>query len=322
MNGKMLSLNNNNNHENLNREIIFDEQEENEFLLKIIEKNFEKIELSSKIMKYSEIISLFSFLVFLIILCFKLSPKGSFNWLFINIPGIITIIGIIIFLNSFFYIKDLIDKTENSNNGSIKTGNFFSIIASNIIGFSLLIFLILITLRLNNNIKSEIDLNLIFIPLYIVLFTLLLYGIFISPAFMSNKLYIEILLIFIYVLSGFIFSCLLCVKVNNINRLDYKNKVKYFHCFLPFYFTFGANLIYLIFNFISDLKNFQVKSIFYLTYVFGFIFLIIGTLMTQLKQDNIMKNKNYYIEIILLIISFILFSFNKIIDLFKYEEIE
>ena len=70
----MLSLNNNNNHENLNREIIFDEQEENEFLLKIIEKNFEKIELSSKIMKYSEIISLFSFLIFLIILCFKLSP--------------------------------------------------------------------------------------------------------------------------------------------------------------------------------------------------------------------------------------------------------
>ena len=318
----MLSLNNNNNHENLNREIIFDEQEENEFLLKIIEKNFEKIELSSKIMKYSEIISLFSFLIFLIILCFKLSPKGSFNWLFINIPGIITIIGIIIFLNSFFYIKDLIDKTENSNNGSIKTGNFFSIIASNIIGFSLLIFLILITLRLNNNIKSEIDLNLIFIPLYIVLFTLLLYGIFISPAFMSNRLYIEILLIFIYVLSGFIFSCLLCFKVNNIKRLDYKNKVKYFHCFLPFYFTLGGNLIYLIFNFISDLKNFQVKSILYLTYIFGFGFLIIGTLITQLKQDNIMKNKNYYIEIILLIISFILFSFNKIIDLFKYEEIE
>ena len=224
MNDNRLSIGNNN--VNLDREIIFDDQEENELLLKIVEKNFEKLELSSKIMKYSEIISLFSFLIFLIILCIKLSPKGSFNWLFINIPGIITIIAIILFLNSFFYIKDLIDKNENLNNGSIKIGNFFSIIASNIIGFSLLIFLILITLRLNHNIKNEIDLNLIFIPLYIVLFTLLLYGIFISPAFLGNQLYSEISLIFIYIISGIIFSSLLCVKVNNITSLNYKSKIK------------------------------------------------------------------------------------------------
>ena len=160
MNDKMLSLHNNN-HENLNREIIFDEQEENEFLLKIIEKNFEKIELSSKIMKYSEIISLFSFLIFLTILCFKLSPKGSFNWLFINIPGIITIIAIILFLNSFFYIKDLIDKCENIDNNSIQAGTLFSFILSNIIGISLLSFLILVTLRLNENEEDNLIHNII-----------------------------------------------------------------------------------------------------------------------------------------------------------------
>ena len=321
MNDNRLSIGNNN--VNLEREIIFDEQEENELLLKIIEKNFEKLELSSKIMKYSEIISLFSFLIFLIILCIKLSPKGSFNWLFINIPGIITIIAIILFLNSFFYIKDLIDKNENLNNGSIKIGNFFSIIASNIIGFSLLIFLILVTLRLNHNIKSEIDLNLICIPLYIILFTLLLLGIFISPAFIGNKLYSEISLIFIYIISGIIFSSLLCVKVNNITSLNYKSKIKFFHCFLSLYFSFGANFIYLIFNFLSNYaKNFQLKSLLYLTYIFGFMFLLIGTLIIQLKEDNIMRHKNNYIELIILIISFLLISFNKIIALFKYEEIE
>ena len=45
MNDNRLSIGNNN--VNLEREIIFDEQEENELLLKIIEKNFEKLELSS-----------------------------------------------------------------------------------------------------------------------------------------------------------------------------------------------------------------------------------------------------------------------------------
>jgi hypothetical protein len=45
-------------------------------------------------------------------------------------------------------------------------------------------------------------------------------------------------------------------------------------------------------------------------------------LIIQLKEDNIMRNKNNYIELIILIISFLLISFNKIIALFKYEEIE
>jgi hypothetical protein len=52
------------------------------------------------------------------------------------------------------------------------------------------------------------------------------------------------------------------------------------------------------------------------------MFLLIGTLIIQLKEDNIMRNKNNYIELIILIISFLLISFNKIIALFKYEEIE
>ena len=313
---------NDSNEENLKNGIIIEEQETNEFLSNIIEKNLYKITLCSNIMKYSEIISLLSFLIFLIILCIKLSPSFSFNWLFINIPGIITILGIISIFNCFFYIKDLIDKCENIDNNSIQAGTLFSFILSNIIGISLLSFLILVTLRLNENIKSGTDLNLIFIPLYIMLCALFLFLIFISPAFISNNLYIEIILIFVNLLSGFIFSGLLCFKLNKLNNIN-NNKIKYFHCFIPFYFCIGANIFFIIFIIISKyFKNMEFKFLSNFMYIIGFIFLFIGGLITQLKQDNIMTNKNNFIQIILFIISFLLFSLELIYNLLINEESE
>ena len=313
---------NDSNEENLKNGIIIEEQETNEFLSNIIEKNLYKITLCSNIMKYSEIISLLSFLIFLIILCIKLSPSFSFNWLFINIPGIITILGIISIFNCFFYIKDLIDKCENIDNNSIQAGTLFSFILSNIIGISLLSFLILVTLRLNENIKSGTDLNLIFIPLYIMLCALFLFLIFISPAFISNNLYLEIILIFVNLLSGFIFSGLLCFKLNKLNNIN-NNKIKYFHCFIPFYFCIGANIFFIIFIIISKyFKNMEFKFLSNFMYIIGFIFLFIGGLITQLKQDNIMINKNNFIQIILFIISFLLFSLELIYNLLINEESE
>lgn len=57
-------------------------------------------------------------------------------------------------------------------------------------------------------------------------------------------------------------------------------------------------------------------------YIIGFIFLFIGGLITQLKQDNIMINKNNFIQIILFIISFLLFSLELIYNLLINEESE
>ncbi len=313
---------NDSNEENLNNGIIFEEQESNEFLSNIIEQNLDKITKCSNIMNYSEIISIFSFLIFLIILCIKLSSSFSFSWLFLNIPGIFTIIGIISIFNCFFYIKDLIDKCENIDNNSIQIGNFFSFIISNIIGISLLTFLILVTLRLNNNIKSETDLNLIFTPLYIMLCASFLFSIFMSPAFISNNLYFEIILIFVNLISGFIFSGLLCYKINNLNSLN-NNKIKFFHCFIPFYFCIGANIFFIIFIIISKyFKNMDFKLLSNFMYIFAFIFLFIGGLITQLKQDNIMTNKNNFIQIILFIISFLLFSLELIYNILINEGTE
>ena len=213
MNDK-LSIGNNNIIENNENELIFEEPGTNELLNKIIEKNIEKIEFYSQIIKICEFISLFSFLLFLILLCIKLSPNGNFNWVCLNIPGIISLLGIILILNSFFIIKELIDKSENPNNTFIEKGSFISLIALNLIGICLIIFLFLVTLRLNEYISNKKDLNIVFIPFYISLIILILFGIFISPAFIDNSLYFEIVLFFLYLLSSFIFSGLLCNKVN------------------------------------------------------------------------------------------------------------
>ena len=313
MNDK-LSIDSNNIIENNENELIFEDLT-NDSLNKIIEKNIEKIEFYSEIIKISEYISLLSFFIFLILLCIKLSPKGNFNWLYLNIPTIITLLGIILILNSFFIIKNLIDKSENPNNTNIEKGNFISIISLNFIGICLIVFLFLVTLRLNDYINNKNDLNLIFIPFYISLIIFFLFGIFISPAFINNGLYFEIVLFFLYLLSGFLFSGLLCKKVNNKNQLNNNNKLKYFHCFIPLYFCIGGHIFYFICNMIFDkMKNIGYNFYSNLISISGLILIFISFLITQLKEDNIINNKNHFIQIIFLIISFILFSFDFIIN--------
>ena len=313
MNDK-LSIDSNNIIENNENELIFEDLT-NDSLNKIIEKNIEKIEFYSEIIKISEYISLLSFFIFLILLCIKLSPKGNFNWLYLNIPTIITLLGIILILNSFFIIKNLIDKSENPNNTNIEKGNFISIISLNFIGICLIVFLFLVTLRLNEYISNKKDLNIVFIPFYISLIILILFGIFISPAFINNGLYFEIVLFFLYLLSGFLFSGLLCKKVNNKNQLNNNNKLKYFHCFIPLYFCIGGHIFYFILNMIFDkMKNIGYNFYSNLISISGLILIFISFLITQLKEDNIINNKNHFIQIIFLIISFILFSFDFIIN--------
>ena len=289
-----------NNIENNEQEIIFEEPEVNELLNKIIEKNIEKIELYSKTMIISELISLFSFLIFLIILCIKLSPFGNFSWLFLNIPGIISLIGILLILNLFLVIKDLIDKSENPDNNSIHTGTFFSFITFNLIGFLLIIFLILVTLRLNGNINNKKDLNVIFIPFYISLFFAILFS------------------IFIYLIFGFISSCLLCTKINNKKNFKDNHKLKYYHCFIPLYFSIGGHIFYFIYNSTMDhMKNVTLNIFSNLINIFGLILIFISAIITQLKEDNIINNSHNYFQIILLIISFFLLSFNFVVKSIK-----
>ena len=69
-----------------NRNQKEEENENDKRLLKLYETNFEKMEYASKLMKYTQIISIFSFLIFLIVLSIKLSTLVKFKWIYIIIP--------------------------------------------------------------------------------------------------------------------------------------------------------------------------------------------------------------------------------------------
>ena len=62
------------------------------------------------------------------------------------------------------------------------------------------------------------------------------------------------------------------------------------------------------------MKNFGYIFFSNLISISGLILIFISFLITQLKEDNIINNKNHYIQILFLIFSFILFSFDFIIN--------
>ena len=65
---------------------------------------------------------------------------------------------------------------------------------------------------------------------------------------------------------------------------------------------------------IDKMKNFGYIFFSNLISISGLILIFISFLITQLKEDNIINNKNHYIQILFLIFSFILFSFDFIIN--------
>ena len=155
--------------------------EKDDILYQLYEKNFDKIEKISSIMKYTQILTyIFSFL-FLFLLIIKFTSKGKFNWLYLSIPELLILLGLIIIVNSLLYLKYLIDKIENNSNSN-NFGTIFTFIIINSIGICLSIFSIILMLRLDLKILVNDDLNLVMIPLYISLILALMFFIFIIPS--------------------------------------------------------------------------------------------------------------------------------------------
>ena len=104
--------------------------EKDDILYQFYEKNFDKIEKISSIMKYTQILTyIFSFL-FLFLLIIKFISKGKFNWLYLSIPELLILLGLIIIVNSLLYLKYLIDKIENNSNSN-NFGTIFTFIIIN-----------------------------------------------------------------------------------------------------------------------------------------------------------------------------------------------
>lgn len=293
-----------------------DSQEVDELLMKIYSENFAVIESSSAMMQYGEITSMVSFLVFLMCIAVKLSPLGNFSWVYLNIPGIISLLSLTFTFNMFLRLKDLIDKAElkiirkNTEEQPKKTGLVYSFIVLNLIGISLIVFIFVLSLRLDGKISPKKDINLVFIPLYIAIILSVSYAIFISPAFFNQKLIFEIILIFLYIISALLFVSLLSENINN-NVKTKRSRKKYF-CFIPFYITFCSHLVYLVAKIIIAFKENLIGKIM----VAGGIALFLSGCITANVKLNRRDYTKHYGEAILFILGFVLICGDTIVNFF------
>lgn len=282
------------------------------FIAQIYEENIENITTLTNILQISEITCYISFLTFLVLLSIKLSSIGNFHWTFLNIPGLITILAITITLNSILSLKHLIDTTEQKIRGessSLQTSTIFSYVILNGTALCALIFIIILSLLLDKIIICE--LVYLFIPLYIAIILCLSYTIFITPAFIYNKLYFDIFLVFSYIICAFIFITLLGVKYSSDN-----SAFKYSHVFIPLYFVIGAHILVIALQSAISPKE---KARQHLLIGIALLLSLGATIVCQAKNDEIIKNKNHFVEVILLILAFLLYAINSIWTTFDDE---
>ena len=279
-------------------------------LLKMNDNQIEEIKKYSNYIKYTEITSLISLLIFLLFLTIKLiNLNKNINWNLLDIPITIFLVSMILTVNIFLIIKGLIDKIENELSTSIKAGTYFSFTIINCIGINLIIFCTLLMNYIQKSNNSKYDINNIFIPYYLALSLAIIFSIFMFYAFLQNNLYIEIVFIFGYLLTFFLFGILICLKINNKNGINEYNNIKFFHCFLPMYLILGADFLYRLFILFLE-GNFNLKKIINkIMFIISIFFCFLTGLITQLKIDYKINNKNHYVQGILAIIAYLCFSF-------------
>ena len=171
----------------------------------------------------------------------------------------------------------------------------------------------------NNN---KYDINNIFIPYYLAISLAIIFSIFMFYAFLQNNLYIEIVFIFGYLLTFFLFGILICLKINNKNGINEYNNIKFFHCFLPIYLILGADFLYRLFILFLE-GNFNLKKIINkIMFIMSIFFCFLTGLITQLKIDYKINNKNHYVQGILAIITYLCFSFEYFNNILMDDETE
>jgi len=287
---------------------INNEKEIDEELLRIYEKNMAKIIGISKWIQIYKITAIISFVLFLIILALKLGL--NFSWFFLLIPSLTTMITYTLYLNNYLKLKDIFDEEtalaqEKNQDNSSHIGSVLSYLCLNLSVLCLTVYLILLSAKLENMLNTSF--NMIGIPFYIMLAVFIFYSIFIMPAFISNNLIAEILLIFLFVIGGSVYFILLNLKLDkNIN-------IVYLLVFSPLIFVLTFYIGYSIFNFTKTWNTPQSQK-------FGDFFfaisVLIASVLISLKLDNHIKIKDW-VMVLIIIFGSIFIVFDNFSNLFS-----
>lgn len=188
------------------------------YLDKFYETNLEKINDLSKIIQICEIIAYTSFIWLLILITIKVYPVVNMSWFIVLVPAIILLSSLTYQLNMYLKLKDIFDEAEMRERG-LNIGSILSYFCLNISAFCLFAYLILFTCRIENMISFQW--NLVTVPVYCVFGVSLFYFVFILPAFLQNNLCLEISLVFLYIISAFLFIMGLSLKLDNVTVIPY-----------------------------------------------------------------------------------------------------
>lgn len=262
-------------------------------LLKIYERHIDLISLYARTIQIAQMIVYISTVFSMILLAIRLSPLSSFRYSYVLIPGLIAIFALMLTMNIYLLMKDLIDSAQKrQEEASINSGTVISYLCLNMIGISGIIFVCLILTRLDSLIHSR--LMTIFIPLFFGCCTALFFVIFISPAFIEKKLYFEIAVMFIDIICVVAFGLLLAIRIDNDYKFSFGLVV------ISLHFALGIHAISLLIGLIMKKVN-MVSSILILVSI---VFFFITVLLFQLKQDKMMANDSNWIEVVLGLIGF------------------
>jgi hypothetical protein len=273
-----------------------------------IEINQDKIEKLTKYMDISQYIAYFSFITFLTIVTFKASFE--FSWFFLFGPALLTVICLTTYLNLFLKLKDLYDEFEKKEN-NVNIGSVLSYFSLNTGGICLSIYLILATLKANSIIG--LDWNIIAVPLYVLLGIAFFYLIFITPAFISNSYYFDIILIYTYMIASFIFLTFINMK------LDKEIDSSYIHLFIPYIFALFMHISYSVVGLVRNKElNSMKEKVVYLVCV---SLLLLASILSPLKLDKTIGVPGW-VCVVLCLFAFILSIYDRIVKLFKNEDEE
>ena len=205
---------------------------------------------------YAKVMSIFALLSFLILLTLNICFSQKFSWLYLMVPGLLTIILWTIVANLYLRVEEIIDSLDKKD-ANVNIGTLISYFCVNIVSIALIAYLILFCLRMNNLINAHF--SLIAIPLYILIGVGCFYFVFILPALIHQGMYFELLVIISYIVNFFLFL----IMVNH--KVDTPTSTLQFSTILtPFWIALGIHFLFIVFNCIIKEENFLKHGFFYL----------------------------------------------------------
>jgi hypothetical protein len=259
-------------------------QDADSFVEYLLETQIAKLNNLTNFKNFALYTGYFSTLFFLFLLIFKVN--NGFSWFYLLPIALTSILAFSTFFNVYLKLQDFFQqelaKLKNQDL-PLSLGSWLSYLSLNIAVICLSVYFILISLKLTQIIATEW--NILAIPMIILFCISLIYIIFIMPAFIANRLYLEIALVFVYLVSAILFMFFLNL------RLDRQITTTFLQIFLPLIISLSLNFVYCVFKLFNNKVNNGLKT--KLVYLVSIILLLVASITASLKLDGEIQMPGY-----------------------------